>query len=653
VLQGLAARGQPIVSTDASRAYDTVTHVAITEALRGSGVPEGVVRYVATSVSQREYSLARCRIIPPAGRGIAQGTALGPALFSLVAERAAAAAEKVAPWSTVVTYIDNLYITAEEGRNLGDALAAAREQWKQDGMAAGETRTLNTHIEGVRQGGRDARFLGVSPLGDAPERFARARALAQNAGRVGALAELILLREVASAQVVYDLRLAASDEVLQALEDDMVNQVARRAGIDARLKGVVQLPPALRGLGLRPLCAARDAAVLAAGLAALTAREGVLPGAVWGLVEKPAGAFFERLAEVLQTAGYVVDAAQRQITQGGKLVVRAPRNIRRAASLLEATRAAAEADEVRGTERGDFGNSAVAHLLTAPGPKPALEQGEYEAAVWLQCGLTEPEVADVRDGDRCPLCDEAVERGHHRWCQGVAAAPSRQHHAVRDAAAAWMAQADAVHVTTETPARREGGGTIRADLRAAAPKVGRITVEVKTVDLRCKSHSRTTLRAETRRLEAVIAADYGGRAAPMVLSHSGAYESETADTLRQLQAARQHAEPHLDVDTPLLAAIGKACATAERESFDEWAERVAAARAAARLAAARGGSRTGTRRRVGAAAANAGAAGSDETFITPCSHGSVQSPQGGSWRTVGQKKAASSRATRGGATRAQ
>jgi hypothetical protein len=621
VMQGLAARGQPLISTDARRAYDVVTHAAIVEAVSSTEAPAELAGYLAASLQQREYSIGGQRIVPPAGRGTAQGTALGPAVFSLVAERAAVAVQQIAPWALAVTYIDNLFITAAEERagQLEAALAAAHAQWNKDGMAAGETWTLNCYIEGIHQASRCARVLGVSPAGDAPERFARARAVAERAKTLGALAELTLLREVACAQVVYDVRLAASDGALEGLERSIVDQIGVRAGIRAELRGVVALPPDRRGLGVRPLLATRDAAVLAAGLTALTARRSAVWGAAWQLAARPAGAFFTKLHEVLETAGYEIDIHERTVAKGGKLVVRAPRNLAKAASIEEARRAACEIDAQRGEEAGDAGRSAVAKLLTASGPKPKLNQREYEAAVRLQCGLADPDVPGGRQGDLCLLCGDVIQRGHHRWCRGRSVDTAKQHHAVRDSVAEWLGKAASIHVHTEASVERGGGGRIRADILTNAPKDGKAVVEVKTVDLRC--HTRRGLRAESTRLLAMIDRDYDGKAEPLVVSHSGAHGRETADTLAHLQAMRQHADECLDGEVQLLATIGKACAATERESFEEWAELVDAAHTAQQLAAAAAG---GSRRAKAAT-------GSRATIITPCCHGLVaQRAEGGS-----------------------
>ena len=213
---------------------------------------------------------------------------------------------------------------------------------------------------------------------------------------LSAQAEFILVRDAAVAQVVYDQRGGAGDEELGALEAELVEQLAQRAGVAASAVQVVQLPPALRGLGLRPLETTRDAAVLRAGLAALTRGTGGLGDAVWNLVARPAGTFFRRLHGVLATAGYECDADQREVRQGGKLVVRPPSSLEQAARRLDAQRANAAVAAQRTADDGtDHARSAVSRLITAHGAKRPVDDTEWQAAVRLHCGLAEPAVAGV------------------------------------------------------------------------------------------------------------------------------------------------------------------------------------------------------------------------------------------------------------------
>ena len=89
VMQNIIAHGQPMASLDAKRAFDAVAHTAVRAAL-------GATVWRAT----------------------AQGTALGPYLFSIVCERAARAAAGAGAGVRVVQYLDNLYISAPDAATL-------------------------------------------------------------------------------------------------------------------------------------------------------------------------------------------------------------------------------------------------------------------------------------------------------------------------------------------------------------------------------------------------------------------------------------------------------------------------------------------------------------------------------------------------------
>ena len=136
-----------------------------------------------------------------------------------------------------------------------------------------------------------------------------------------------------------------------------------------------------------------------------------------------------------------------------------------------------------------------------------------------------------------------------------------------------MSEAANVHVRTEVPSRLHGLGSVRADVQLQAAH-GTITVEVKTIDLRCASYKGSTLAKEAKRLGEEIKNHYGGRAGPLVLSHSGAHTRATADTLAKLQAIRQNSAPHLADAVPLLPWLGRTCAQVEAQSLSDWQERV-------------------------------------------------------------------------------
>ena len=80
----------------------------------------------------------------------------------------------------------------------------------------------------------------------------------------------------------------------------------------------------------------------------------------------------------------------------------------------------------------------------------------------LHIGLAEPETEGTMLDKPCPLCGALVRPGHHRWCAGLASAPSLQHHKLRDDTAKWMAEAATLRVTPERPTRVDGGGGLTA-----------------------------------------------------------------------------------------------------------------------------------------------------------------------------------------------
>ena len=332
VVQNDIARGRPFASVDASRAFDAVTHVAIHAALVDAGVPAEFTGFVMASLRQREYSVSGERLVPPAGRGTAQGTALGPYLFSITVERAVRAAMEAAPHARVISYLDNLYIAAESEEELAAAVEAATAQWATDGLARGDSFTANADVPGIARADGKARLLGVAIHASAEERFNRARKLARLAKQLSPLAELLVVRDCAAAQVVYDQRSGADVEELAELEHELVEQLRESAHIQPGQAGLVTLPASRRGLGLRPLAVTRDAAVLCAGIAALTGAGNILTEPFWEGVANPMGGFFRCFTGAAAAAGYVFDVGAREVRKGGHLVVRAPSSLPRGVS---------------------------------------------------------------------------------------------------------------------------------------------------------------------------------------------------------------------------------------------------------------------------------------------------------------------------------
>jgi hypothetical protein len=201
-LQNARAHGKVIASLDARRAYDAVAHAAILEALADAKVPPLLHKFVRQTLDHRQYALAGELITPPAGRGTAQGTCLGPALFALVAERAARAAERASPDTRAITYLDNLFIVGTAPEAVAAAVDAAVAQWRADGLDRGDAFAINGTVPGLPHADDESTILGVSITGEAGPRFAAARRLAGLAHGLDKLSELLVVRSCAAARVV-------------------------------------------------------------------------------------------------------------------------------------------------------------------------------------------------------------------------------------------------------------------------------------------------------------------------------------------------------------------------------------------------------------------------------------------------------------------
>ena len=553
VIQGCVERGMVVASLDASRAFDSVAHTAVLAALKAAGLPAEFVRFVMDTLEAREYAVAGTRIVPPRGRGTAQGTALGPSLFALTCERAAAAAERAVPGALIITYLDNVYVAAWKREDVERAVKEVVEQWERDGLRRGECFAVNAQVEGLPAAGADARLLGVGLDGHAPERYARARALAQKASKLSALAELIVIRDCAVAEVVYDQRAGGDMAELRGLHEELVEQLRLRAGLPARMAGTISRPARRRGLGVRPLADTRDAAVLQAGLAMLVSAHS-LRERCWEMVRgRPAGAFFRLLVAVAGRAGYALDCDKCTIMRGGKLVVRAPDTIERAARDL-AGRVEGERDGAAGGG-GDRLLGAVGVLLCDRGPKPRLTDDEYRAAVALHSGYGGESV-----GEECELCGKNERHGHHRWCQGLQVEPGLEHDKVRDGIVAWMAEAAPVQARRE----RTLGPGVRADVEVSAPAGGLVEVEIKTVDMRCEAHEGKTLAKVASKLADGVVQHYGQRGVSvLVMDAAGNMTRASRATVTRLSAMGTTEGVER---VPLMAVIGKACAAAEAAS---------------------------------------------------------------------------------------
>ena len=132
-----------------------------------------------------------------------QGTALGPRLYALVAERAAAAAERAAPCKAV-TYLDNLDTIVDDATACGAATVACPTRSCQESPTRATASTRPGH-----------RHPGPRPRTLCP----RARTQAAKARQLCPLAELRIVRDSAAAAVAYDQRAAVDVALLQEVED--------------------------------------------------------------------------------------------------------------------------------------------------------------------------------------------------------------------------------------------------------------------------------------------------------------------------------------------------------------------------------------------------------------------------------------------------
>jgi hypothetical protein len=285
---------------------------------------------------------------------------------------------------------------------------------------------------------------------------------------------------------------------------------------------------------------------------------------------QPAGAFFRLLVAVARRAGYDLDTEACTVTKGGKLVVRAPNSIERAAQEICGTMA--EGKELKEGAAQVMG--AVTALLCDLGPKPRVNDEEYRAAVALHTSCE-----GERVGEECPLCGKVVRPGHHRWCQGLQAEPGLEHDMVRDAIVGWLAGAVAVRVRRER--KLEPG--VRADIEAAAPVGGQVEVEIKTLDMRCESHDGQTLVKAAEEVGREVDVHYGARAInKLILDAAGNMTRDGRNLLHRLSAM---GEREGDARASLLVEVGKACARAEASSMAAYREECESWDAARRLVA--------------------------------------------------------------------
>ncbi len=591
VLQGRVARGQKLLSLDARRAYDSVAHTAIVEALEAAGADPLFVRFVVASLRDREYTCGGTLVKPPVGRGTAQGTALGPLLFALVANRAATRAQQAARNALVITYLDNLYVVADTQEELAAARRAAALQWGADGMDEGDKFTVGCVLDDMEEASVGTRILGLGVNGAVPDRYERAKQLAKRAKQLSAFAELIVVRACVVPTLVYDATAADPLEDLETLENDLKDQLGERAGLPTDMRNCVFTAVRDGGLGCMPLSKVRDAHILRAGLRGLLAHENALTAALWDLAERPAGRFPVALTDLLNTAGYALNFASREVHHGGERVMRAPTSLERAA--LDIERGNGPRRPGGAEALPERGRSLVAVALGGECvAKQPLEDVEYQAAVRLHTGAPDPRPLGTEPADAvCPLCSRRMEpQGHHRWCVGtVGAGPKQgaQHDKLRDALVGWLGATPVIRAEAEATLLGDCAAA-RADAVASCPQHGSLMFEIKTVDLRAPSHVRAGdgIEKATARLMRTIAEKYAPHEpVPVIVTAAGAGTRRGAlDALAQAEAMRAAVAPELADAVGLRALLGAVCASFEAESFATWWEQAAAAVGAARMA---------------------------------------------------------------------
>ena len=645
-MQHYAAEGQCVLSLDAARAYDSVSHAAVDAALRAAGVPS---KLIMAMLRKRQYKLGDDYIVPPKGVGIQQGSALGPALFALVAQRAADAAHRAAPDVVVATYLDNLYVAGAASSVEAAAVAAVRV-WKHDGMELGDHFVLNhavtlagKRIEPTTDG--SARVLGVAPDGLATERYERARRALKCASELSAQAELIIAREVARAPLTFDQRCGAAEGELRQLQWELTDQIRRRAGLPQEAVPLLEMSASARGLGLEPLDVTRNAQLVSAGLGLL------LDGGeewAWEALQARKGVFFKELWTVLVSAGYEVRASTSQVLRDDKPLVRAPRNVR--AALLDMKARELRADPVMAArrDRSQYDGSdaaALVALLAQPGAKPRLTDDEHATAVRLLIGWPERGV-----GGECVVCGGDTHPGHHRVCTQHDQAV--QHEPVKRAVVSFVNECAAAHAVPEDDVRDAGEAAQRADVRLSTGRC----VEIKTVDMRQRAHRNKKFEQVAGTLREHITAKYGAiDVRPLVVSHCGSLCKESARTVTELQVLHDESWPARVGAPTLLAQLGAATARAEHASLERWRSRVEGVCVAGALldGIGEGGNSVGTQlspRDAGRAAGSEGEAGDGDAVgwgPRPCDAGADARGERARSVAMGQQRGRGGRGRRG------
>ncbi|KAG7187555.1 hypothetical protein KM043_018892, partial [Ampulex compressa] len=145
-----------VASLDVAKAFDSVSHSAITSALRGLGLPEFFVRYIATAYRCSRTILQvrgqRSHLIEVA-RGVRQGDPLSSLLFSIVMDRVI----KSMPYEVgytikehrvnVLAYADDLILFASSKVGMQDLLRTVEEEARKYGLELNSAKCLAMSIQ--------------------------------------------------------------------------------------------------------------------------------------------------------------------------------------------------------------------------------------------------------------------------------------------------------------------------------------------------------------------------------------------------------------------------------------------------------------------------------------------------------------------------
>lgn len=145
-----------VVSLDVAKAFDAVSHQAITSALTETGVPEVLVSYIRTayvnSTTFLEVHGKRSDNIV-VGRGVRQGDPMSTIIFSLVTDRILRAIPDTVGYAldhghliNAVAYADDICLISSSTTGMTAALAAAEDTARQQGLAFNPSKCVATSI---------------------------------------------------------------------------------------------------------------------------------------------------------------------------------------------------------------------------------------------------------------------------------------------------------------------------------------------------------------------------------------------------------------------------------------------------------------------------------------------------------------------------